>query len=224
MKNNVIIIAIIIIAIIIIGAAISLNYLAKPANNVTVNGSKVTIINNNKDVWAHWDLVIENATFKNGTVQTLYMEAWMKPGGNVTIDLSNQLGYGNAPLPANTNLRMLAWGGVYNNTTGGTGEFNTTFLGWTTNQTIPVPTATYNGYINALNIDPVQPVGPLPSGITDSTVFVGTTPENVGPYDSDTYEQLFTEIVILIDPNGVPFFKQTNPAVLCNQIAQGHII
>jgi hypothetical protein len=226
LKNSIIILAIIIIAVIIVGAfvALSMTNLAQTQNNLTVQGSKVTIINNNKDVWAHWDLVVENATLKNGSVQTFYIEAWMKPGENITIDLSNMLGYGNAALPTNMNIRILAWGGVYNNTTGGTSEFNTTFLGWTTNQTIPSPTATYNGAINSLNIDPIQPIGPLPSGITASTAFIGTTPEETGPEDSDTFEQLFTEIVILIDPNGVPFFLQTNPATLCNQIAQGHII
>ncbi len=62
MKNNVIIIAIIIIAVIVIGAAAFLMTSPTADNKaqITANGSKVTVINNNQDVWAHWNLEVQN--------------------------------------------------------------------------------------------------------------------------------------------------------------------
>lgn len=223
MKNSTIgIIAIIVVAVIAVAAysAMNTSTTAQTANTITQNGSKITIINNNKDVWAHWDLVVENATLKNGTKQTIYIKTFIKPGENVTIDLSNALGYGDERLPTDTKITVLAWGGVYNNNASGTSKFTTTFLGWTTNQTIPSPSTYYKGYVNALPVDPVLPIGPLPSGITgNSVVITNNIPEAIAVDENDAYDQLFIQLNILVDPNGNPHF---NPAIipeLCTTIA-----
>ncbi len=216
MKNSTIIIAIIIIvAVVIVGAYAVMNMNTAPADNktaITANGSKVTIINNNKDVWAHWNLAIQNAPLKNGTQQTYYVQVWIKPGQNATFDLSNILGYGNAPLPQNTNLTVLGNGGLYNTTASGTSKFNTTFFGWTTNQNMPSPSQTFNNASNGMTVDPVQPVGALPSNITGNTVTVGTT--NV----VNGNDQLFVQLNILIGPNGVPYFGIAGTPTLCGVI------
>lgn len=222
MKNSVIIAIIIIIAVVIVGAyaAISMtsttNKTTDNKTKITANGSKVTIINNNKNVWAHWKLMVQNAPQKNGTKQTYYVDAFIKPGENATFDLSTMLGYENTPLPQDTNITVLGWGGLYNTNASGTSKFNTTLLGWTTNQTIPSPTATYKDSINAINVDPQQTVGPLPSGITTNTITIGTTDPGTKQYDL-----LSAQFNILIGPNGVPYFRLGATPTLCNVIAQG---
>ena len=70
-------------------------------------------------------------TLKNGTVQNYYVEGYMKPGGNVTMDLSGLAGYGNQPLPAGTSIRVLAWKGLFNQTlTTNTSDMNLVMQGW----------------------------------------------------------------------------------------------
>lgn len=223
MKNStIIIIAIIAVAIVGIAAYATMNMstTAQTTNTITQNGSKITIINNNKDVWAHWDLVIENATLKNGTIETIYIKTFIKPGENVTIDMSNALGYGEERLPTDTKIIILAWGGVYNNTATGTSKFTTTFLGWTTNQTIPSPSSYYIGYVNALPVDPVLPIGQLPSGITgNSVVITNNIPEAIAVDENDAFDQLFIQLNILVDPNGIPHFNPSVIPELCTTIA-----
>lgn len=181
---------------------------------LTVNGTKVTVINNNKDVWAHWNLALQNAPLKNGSKQTYYVQVWIKPGENTTFDLSNILGYGNTALPENTNITVLGYGGLYNSTANGTSKFNTTFLGWTTNQTIPSSAATYKNASDVLTVDPEQTVGTLPSNITGNTVTVGTSSET---YSND---DLFVQFYIVIGPNGIPYFEISGTPTLCDVINQ----
>lgn len=216
MKNSVIIIAIIIIAVVIIGAYAAMTMMppatTATANNttkITANGSKVTVINNNKDVWAHWNLQLQNAPNKNGTKTTYYVQVWIKPGSNATFDLSSILGYGETPLPQDTNITVLGYGGLYNQTANGTSKFDTTFLGWTTNQTIPSPTSNYKGAINAYPVDPVQKIGALPANINDNTVTIGTTSI------TGTADLLFQQFYILIGPGGIPHFNPRANATLC---------
>ena len=83
--------------------------------NNKCSSTKVAFINNGT-TWFHFDAVIENMTLKNGTVQNFYVEGYMKPGGNVTIDLSSLAGYGTEKLPAGTTIRVMAWKGLFNQT------------------------------------------------------------------------------------------------------------
>ncbi len=219
MKNSVIIIAIVVIAVVIVmGAFLALGQTPTADNKtqLTANGTKVTVINNNQDVWAHWDLQIQNAPQKNGTQQTYYVELYIKPGENATFDLSNILGYGEEALPQDTNITVLAYGGVYNTTASGESKFNTTFFGWTTSQTMPSPTATYKNASNPMDVDPLQAIGALPANVTSTTVSIGTT--NTGNQPNDF---LFTQFNIIIGPDGVAYFQLRETPVLCNVVAQG---
>lgn len=219
MKNSVIIAIIVIIAVVIVGALAALNLFQAPASadnktQLTANGSKVTVINNNPDVWAHWELELQNAPQKNGTQQTYHIQLYIKPGENATFDLSNILGYGEEALPQDTNITVLGYGGLYNTTAGGHGKFNTTLVGWTVNQTIPSPPETYNNVSNTLDIDPIQPIGALPTNVTDNLVTIGTEAGQTNPED-----QLFAQFNIIIGANGVPYFELREPPVLCEVIA-----
>lgn len=222
MRNSVIIIAIIVIAaVIIVGAFAAMNMFTTPATadnktQITTNGSKITVINNNQDVWTHWKLQIQNAPHKNGTQQTHFVEVFIKPGENTTFDLSNLLDYGEETLPQDTNITVLAWGGVYNATASGNNNLNITKYGWTTNQTVPEPGTTYKTAIDPLDINSTQDIGALPENITDNTVNIG-----LGDFGSLPHDQLFVQFNIIIDPNGVPHFELREPPVLCEAIAQG---
>ncbi len=218
MRNNVIIIAIILIALVIIGALVSFTMMGTAEDNktkITANGSKITVINNNTEVWAHWNLEIQNLPMKNGTKQTYYVQLWIKPGENATFDLSNMGGYGNTPLNQDTNITVLGYGGLYNQTVNGTSVFNTTFLGWTTNQTIPDPTSIYKSAVNSYNVNSTKPsVGDLPTNITGTTVIIETT-NTVSSND-----QLFQQFYIIINETGDPHFYPVGSPTLCEMIAQ----
>ncbi len=212
MKNSVIIIAIIVIVVVVVGALAYLNVFTAPANGdnktqVTANGTKITVINNNQDVWAHWKLQLQNAPQKNGTTQTYYVDTYVKPGENVTFDMSNMLGYENTPLPPNTNITVLGWGGVYNSTASGESKFDTSFLLWTTDQT--------KQSNNTLDIDPPQAIGALPGNVTDNSVNVGTIDPGSNPNDL-----LFVQFNVVIGPNGELILELSGTPTLCNVIAQ----
>ena len=113
-RNVIIVTAIVLIVLAVI--AISL-YNGQNKNNSGLNESstKVAFFNNGTTLFL-FDAVIENMTMKNGTVQNFYVQGYMKPGGNTTIDLSGLGGYGNQPLPAGTTVRVMAWKGLFNQT------------------------------------------------------------------------------------------------------------
>jgi hypothetical protein len=224
MNRNIIIIAIILIALVVLGVFLLLNFNPVEEKTLSVNGSKVSIINNNTDVWVYWDLEIQNVTLKNNTTQNFYVKAFVKPGENVTIDLSDMFGYENETLPADTNITVLAWGGVLNTTSGGTTTIDNTFLGWTVNQTIPEPPTYYKSEgdaINALiyNEAPQQTIGQLPSNVKDNTIVIGNSPEEVENNEIQV-QQSFVQMEIIIDTFGIPHFKLGSTPTLCEFIAQ----
>lgn len=217
MRNSIIIVALLIIIVIVVGAvAVLMNTpTADDTTQITANGSKVTVINNNQDVWAHWNLEVQNLPQKNGTQQTYHVQLWLEPGENATFDLSNMAGYGEEPLPQDTNITVLGYGGLYNQTASGQGDFNTTFLGWTTNQTIPDPTSIYKSAVNAYEVNSTALViGTLPDNITETMVIIETT-NNMGSND-----RLFHQFCIIIDENGVPHFNPCSIPTLCEVMAQ----
>lgn len=221
MKNNTIIIAVIAAILIVIGAFLALTLLGSPGTSdnktqITASGSKVTIINNNQDVWAHWKLQLQNVPEKNGSQQTYYVEEYIKPGENVTFDLSTITGNGDEPLAQDTKISVLGWGGLHNLTAGEEGKFNSTFLGWTTNETIPTPPLTYKSAIDPLEVDPMMTIGALPGNITGNTITIGTSNPS-----SDTNDELFLQFNIIIGPYGVPYFELKGTPTLCEVIVKG---
>lgn len=224
-KNKIIITALLLIAVIGVGAFVFLSGQSQATqinNTLTQQGTKLNIQNNNNQYWSHGDMVIENVTFKNGTVGNLYIEYWIKPGENLTIDLSNALGYGNEPLPTGTVIRTLNWMGLFNpNGGGGNSNFAQSLKGWSNT---PDPA---NPPVYQVNMGSV-PVGPLPSGVTGNLVIMDTTIEGIDatinsqyPHTA-TYETLFTEIIMTVDPSGNLVMTFAIPPTLCSTIA--HII
>jgi len=223
MKKDVILFAIILIALVLGGVFVAFTQSAPAVNEgITVNGSKVSIVNNNTDVWVNWYMEVEGATYKNGTPQKFYMNAFIKPGENVTFDLSDMLEYGNETLTTDTNLTVLAWGALLSETTGSTGQLTATFFGWTEDQIIPNPPTFWRNAINpkVLIENQQQAIGQLPAGLTGSTILIGTTPGDVDTYPIGNIQQTFVQLDIIIDDEGVPHFKYREPPVVCEVIAQ----
>lgn len=189
--------------------------------NSTVNQSstKLAFINNGT-TWFHFDAVLENVTLKNGTVQNFYVEGYMKPGGNVTIDLSGLAGYGNQPLPAGTNVRVLAWKGLFNQTiVTNSSSMELAMQGWSKNLVPQSDDLKYNVSVQNLTVNQ------LPANITDNTLIIGTDPaiiqeETTG--NETSMEPVFEEEVFTVDPNGKVTMVFVTPATLCSIMA--HIV
>lgn len=182
--------------------------------NSTVNQSstKLAFINNGT-TWFHFDAVIENITLKNGTVQNYYVDGYIKPNGNVTMDLSGLAGYGNEPLPEGTTVRVLAWKGLFNQTlTSNSSDMNLLMQGWSKNLQPQNDDLKYN--VTVLNL----PVNQLPANITDSTIIINTDPATITGNGSST-EPVFEEEIFTVDGNGKVTMVFVTPATLCNIVS-----
>jgi len=215
-RRNTIITVILVMAVLTVGTSIFLvnqSNAATISNTITQQGTKINLINNNNQLWEHMDLIIPNAATSNGSKQSYYIEAFVKPGGNLTIDLSNILGYGNTPLSKESTLTVLSWSGLFSNTVTGTGDFSMGLQGWSsTFQNVNAPM--YN--ITQENL----PIGPLPSSIINSTALIGTNPSDVEVTgDNDSYEPLFAEMLFTVDPSSNLVITFPVPPTLCQVIA-----
>ncbi len=183
-------------------------------NNSTVNQSSTKLaFTNNGTTWFHFDAVIENMTLKNGTVQNYYVDGYIKPNGNVTMDLSGLAGYGNEPLPAGTTVRVLAWKGLFNQTiTSNSSDMNLLMQGWSKNLVPQSDDLKYNVTVQGL------PVNQLPANITDNTIIVNTDPATITGNGSAT-EPIFEEEIFTVDGNGKVTMVFVTPATLCNILA-----
>jgi len=184
------------------------------ASAINEKSTKLAIINNGT-TWAHVEMVA-NATHKNGTNMTLWADTFVKPNGNLTIDLSQALGYGNEPLPAGTTIRVQSWKGIFNTTGGGVGSLNIAFQGWSNTLYPPSTAQATNVNFNPLNIST------LPSNVTDSVAFIATTPEDLAKIQSvDTPDQepLFEEELIVVNADGSVTITVTRVPELCRAIA-----
>ncbi len=187
-------------------------------NNNTINDKSTKLaIMNNGTTWVQVELV-GNSTYKNGTNVTFWADVFIKPNDNVTIDLSDILGYGNEPLPAGTTIRVQSWKGLFNNTTGvGTDNtLNITFQGWSNNR---YPTVNDNS--TNVTFSPM-PVYQLPSEINDSVAFIATNEEELAKiqkYDTSDQEPVYEEEVIIVNADGSVTIIITRPPELCRAIA-----
>lgn len=183
-------------------------------SNSTVNQSSTKLaFSNNGTTWFHFDAVIENMTLKNGTVQNYYVDGYIKPNGNVTMDLSSLAGYGNEPLPAGTTVRVLAWKGLFNQTLASkASDMNLVMQGWSKNLQPQNDDLKYN--VTVLNI----PVNQLPANITDNTIIINTDPATITGNGSAT-EPVFEEEIFTVDGNGKVTMVFVTPATLCNILA-----
>lgn len=187
------------------------------SNNTSANQSstKIAFINNGS-TWFHFDAVIENMTLKNGTVQNYYVDGYMKPGGNVTIDLSGLAGYGNQQLPAGTTVRIMAWKGLFNQTINSTTNSSTMDLvmqGWSKALNPTSNDLTYNVTI------PNLPVNQLPANITDNYIQISTDPTLLTADNDSTTTPIFEEEIFTVNANGTVTMVFVTPATLCNILA-----
>ncbi len=190
------------------------SHAATISNTITKQGTKLNLINNNTNQWEHTDLEIVNATTANGTKQTFYISAWIKPGENTTIDLSNMLGFngqGNNRLDKGTQLTVLSWSGLYSPNGGSTGNFIMSLQGWSNTENPTPPTPMYSISMNSV------PIGTVPSKITDNTVMIGTNPSDVADPANDV---IFTQMLFTVDPSGNLIITFPTPPTLCQTIAE----
>lgn len=192
---------VVIFIVIIVAGALALTTLMKPdynqATGLTVNGTKLSF-QNNGNTWVHINPVFENVTLKNGTTQTFYGEMWIKPKGNVTMDLSNLFGYGGDVLPPGTTIRIIAWKGLYNNTTSSnSSELNLKILGWSNSLQPGASDRITDINFPGLNIDK------LPDSITDNKMFFTTVYSNLRQQLGFVDERgIYEEEVITVDQDG----------------------
>ena len=206
---------VIIFLVLIILAAVAVSGCTSKTNSTSINQSSTKIaFFNNGTTWFHFDAVIENMTLKNGTVQNYYVEGYMKPGGNVTMDLSGLAGYGNQALPAGTTVRVMAWKGLFNQTIiTNSSEMNLIMQGWS-NYLNPTSNDTkYNVTI------PNLPVNQLPANITDNTLLITTTPTSLEEDNDSATTPVFEEEIFTVDANGKVTMVYVTPATLCNIVA-----
>jgi hypothetical protein len=216
-SRNMIITVILIITVFTIGTSTFLLNQSQAAtinNTITQQGTKLNLKNNNNQEWEHMHILIQNITTSNGSKQNYYIETWIKPGENTTIDLSNILGYGNHALTPGTNINILSWSGLYS-TDPGTGDFSLSLQGWSNTTTPPVNATIY--HITQGSI----PVSTLPSSITGTIALIGTNPSDVTVTgENNANDVLFKQIQFTIDPNGNIIITFPTPPTLCNTIAQ----
>lgn len=213
MKNNKIaIIAIILIALI----AVAVSGCTTNTKSTTNASTKVAFINNGT-TWFHFNAVIENMTLKNGTVQNFYVQGYMKPGGNVTIDLSSLAGYGTEKLPAGTTIRVMAWKGLLNQTLNGTtSDLQLIMQGWSNVINPQTEDLKYNVTVQNLTVNQ------LPANITDNTILISTDPAIMNIFTTETNAGMlpvFEEEVLTVDANGRVTLVFVTPATLCNIVA-----
>ena len=206
---------VIIFLVLIILAAVAVSGCTSKTNSTSINQSSTKVaFFNNGTTWFHFDAVIENMTLKNGTVQNYYVEGYMKPGGNVTMDLSGLAGYGNQTLPAGTTVRVMAWKGLFNQTVStNSSEMNLIMQGWS-NYLYPTSNDTqYNVTVTNL------PVNQLPANITDNTLLITTNPTSLEEDNDSATTPVFEEEIFTVDANGKVTMVYVTPATLCNIVA-----
>lgn len=210
-KNVIVLIVLIILSAVAISGCTS----HTTSTAVNVSSTKVAFINNGT-TWFHYDAVIENMTLKNGTVQNYYVEGYIKPGSNNTIDLSGLAGYGNQPLPAGTQIRIMAYKGLFNQTlTSNSSNLHLLLQGWSNTINPQSSDLAYN-----VTLDNVT-VNQLPANITNNTFIVSP---DVALFNQLTPEinaklvPVFEEEVLTVDANGKVTITFVTPATLCNVV------
>ena len=173
MRKNLGLLAVLAVVMVVVAVSGCNNNNNTTGTDVNAKSTKVAIMNHG-DTWAQVELVA-NVTHKNGTNMTVYIENFIKPDENVTIDLSQIMGYGNEPLPAGTTIRVQSWKGLFNETkgVGGIGTLDIEFQGWSNTL---YPTEKDNK--TPVTFNPV-PIFQLPKEINQSVSFVATTEEEL---------------------------------------------
>ena len=206
----------IILLVLIALIAVAVSGCTSKTNSTSVNDSSTKVaFFNNGTTWFLFDAVIENMTMKNGTVQNFYVQGYMKPGGNTTIDLSGLGGYGNQPLPAGTTVRVMAWKGLFNQTiVSNSSNMELLMQGWSKTLNPQSSDLSYNVSLQNL------PVNQLPANITDNKLIINTDPATINiAHGNNSTEPIFEEEIFTVDANGKVTMVFVTPATLCNILA-----
>lgn len=221
MKRNNLIIAVALIAVIVIAALAVTTFMKPQGQQASAAGEQSTKLAfyNNGTTWVSADFILENMTLKNGSTQTIYSEEYIKPGDNVTLDLSALAGYDNEPLPAGTTITFLAWFGL-NNANNSTGNLNITMQGWSNNSEPQAADQSLNLSYTGLPDD-----GSI--NLTDSAAYTDTDLnaliQKVGFDDStNSAEPLSLQGTITVNSDGTVTITLLDTPTLCNLMA--HII
>ena len=162
-------------------------------NTVTQQGTKLDIINGNTNNWESFEMVISNATTSNGTVKTFYMVTWIEPNSNMTIDLSNMLGYGNKTLPSGTVLNVQSVSSLYS-AVPNTSNLSLKLVGWS-NTLTPLNASNYNITHDSM------PVASLPSSIKNNNVQMGYNQSDMKVLGQSSV-LLYSQIRLVVGPDG----------------------
>jgi len=216
MRKNLGLLAVLAVVLVVVAISGCSDNTSTNTNTNTINEKSTKLaIYNNGTTWAHVELVA-NATNKNGSNMTLWADTFIKPNGNLTLDLSNALGYGDEPLPAGTTIRVQSWKGLFDTTGGGEGTLNISFQGWSNNR---YPTANDNS--TNVTFSPLT-INTLPANITDSIAYIATTPEelaNIQSIDTSDQEPLYEEEIIIVNADGSVTIIISRVPELCRAIA-----
>lgn len=221
MKRNNLIIAVALIAVIVIAALAVTTFMKPQGQQASAAGEQSTKLAfyNNGTTWVSADFILENMTLKNGSTQTIYSEEYIKPGDNVTLDLSALAGYDNEPLPAGTTIAFQAWFGL-NNANNSTGNLNVTLQGWSNNSQPQAADQSLDLSYTGLPDD-----GSI--NLTDSAAYTDTDLnsliQKVGFDDStNSAEPLSLQGTITVNSDGTVTITLLDTPTLCNLMA--HII
>ena len=173
-------------------------------NIVTEQGTKLELVNNNSQDWESVVMEVPNTTSSNGNKKNYFVVAWIEPGSNVTLDLSNMLGYGNKTLPSGTVVNILSGSSLYN-TVPDNGDFSLEMVGWSYTPTA-VNASTYNITKSSLS------VATLPSNIKNDTVMMGYNQSDIMIGQSS--QIIYTEMKLTVNQYGNIIITYTKPPTL----------
>ena len=215
MNKNIIFLVLIVILVGIIGVAAFLMINPNvPTSQVTATGTKIAF-ENDGSTWVHTAAVFENVTLKNGTTTNVYADEWTMPkDGKVVIDLSNEMGYGNEPLPPNTVVSAKLWLDPVSQNPNGSAVVVKTLKGWSNT---PEP----KDDINSTSITfPGHEILQLPANINQNMVILTTDSVKGASYIS-AMQTLYVECQITVNADQSVTITILKQPELCNLVAGG---
>ncbi|MGA2677239.1 MAG: hypothetical protein ABSE83_10140 [Methanobacterium sp.] len=155
-----------------------------------------------------WDHIAATLSTGNSTKQ-IYINIWIKPGGNVSFDLSKALGYSDQPAPVGTIFTFSAYKNILTSNPGGNGNLNLNVQGYSGD-------GQHNA--NLFNSQyPGIPVEQLPNNIKNSGITYSSNPSNGQQYYSSINPSgsVYEQESFTINNDGTVTIKSLVSPVLC---------
>ncbi len=208
MNRNTGILIIAVIAIVIIGAIAAF---MMPAQEPAVASTLIAIDNHGADHWAKTVAVMENVSTKDGSTKNIYVETWKEPEkGCCMINLSEELGYGNEPLPAGTTFRMKMWSEPYCPDPSGDCEMQLILRG---GDEAHISDISIPFEVNATHV-----LYQLPADITQGKTEITLDPTK-GAALLEGMNTVYVEVIATVNADGTVTFTPVTLPVLCELIA-----